>query len=349
MRGNARLRTRHGIKLERRTSIPKPPAGIRATHRIVQPFEKPASMSHSVVIFHKQLGDLVLLEPALRRLAHGNSHTIDLITRSGFQPIGSLIPFVKFRTRPSAKCYEALWCFDDRRKSAFYSLLTRAREKHLLINPGASIQWYHSRIFPTILKPDHGRLYISEYYWKHILDGDHGSFQAPELAPPPKEWAYPVSSSKYLHVNPTSGWRSKNWTPERWATTINRLAEHGIGPVVMTSGMQDWQRKHCAAICRQLTQPAECIAGETTLENYIWVIWNAKAVLTVDGSASHIAAAFRRKCLTLFGHTNAICLHRETAYSQALVTGDVVGRQSSRLHLLPHEPVIEATIKLWHG
>ena len=125
-------------------------------HRIVHPFEKPASMSHSVAIFHKQLGNLVLLEAALRRLAHGNSHTIDLITRSGFQPIGSLIPFVKFRTRPSAKCYEALWCFDDRRKSAFYSLLTRAREKHLLINPGASIQWYHSRIFPTIPKPDHG-------------------------------------------------------------------------------------------------------------------------------------------------------------------------------------------------
>jgi hypothetical protein len=35
-------------------------------------------------------------------------------------------------------------------------------------------------------------------------------------------------------------------------------------------------------------QPAECIAGETTLKNYYWVIWNAKAVLTVDGSASHI-------------------------------------------------------------
>ena len=306
-------------------------------------------MSRCVVIFHKQLGDLVLLEPALRRLAHGNGDTVDLITRSGFHPIGSLIPFVNFRSKPNAKIYDALWCFDDRRKSAFYSLISRAREKHLLINPGASIQWYHSKIFPSIRSPDLSPLYVSEYYWKHILDGDQGSFRAPELGPPPKEWAYPISSSNYLHVNPTSGWRSKNWTAEKWATTINRLAEYGISPVVMTSGKQEWQRKHCAAICRQLIQPAECIAGETSLEHYFWVIWNSKAVLTVDGSACHIAAAFRRKCLTLFGYTDAVYFHRETAYSQALVAGNVIGIQSSRLLLLPHEPVIEAAIKLWYS
>jgi hypothetical protein len=79
----------------------------------------------------------------------------------------------------------------------------------------------------------------------------------------------------------------------------------------MTSGMQGWQKQHCAAICRQLIEPIECIAGETTIENYLWIIWDAKAVLTVDGSASHIAAAFKRRCLTLFRHTNAVCLHRE--------------------------------------
>jgi ADP-heptose:LPS heptosyltransferase len=306
-------------------------------------------MSGCLVIFHKQLGDLILLEPALRRLARANGHSVDLITRSGFQPMGSLMPHVSFRSKPNTKIYDALWCFDDRRKSAFYSLLSRAREKHLLINPGASIQWYHSKIFRRILSPDLGRSHIAEYYWKHTLGGNRESFRPPELASPPKEWACPISSSNYLHVNPTSGWRSKNWTPEKWAATINRLAEHGVGPVVMTSGKQGWQKEHCAAICRQSMQPIECIAGQTTMKNYLWVIWNAKAILTIDGSASHIAAAFRRRCLTLFGHTNARCLHRETAYSRALVTGDLIGIQSSRLLLLPHEPVIEAALKLWRS
>jgi ADP-heptose:LPS heptosyltransferase len=236
-----------------------------------------------------------------------NGQAVDLITRSGFQALGSLMPHVNFRSKPNGKIYNTLWCFDDRRKSAFYSLLSRAREKHLLINPGASIQWYHSKIFRTIQAPKLGRSHISEYYWKHTLENNHGSFRPPELAPPPKKWACPISSINYLHVNPTSGWKSKNWTAEKWAITINRLAQHGIGPVVMTSGTQDWQKEHCAAICRRLIEPIECIAGETTIKNYLWIIWNAKAVLTVEGSASHIAAAFKRRCLTLFGHTNAVC------------------------------------------
>jgi hypothetical protein len=167
------------------------PAGIATKHLIYPHFAKRASMSGCLVIFHKQLGDLILLEPALRRLAHANGHSVDLITRSGFQPMGSLMPHVSFRSKPNTKIYDALWCFDDRRKSAFYSLLSRAREKHLLIIPGASIQF--------------------------------------------------------------------------------------------------------------------------------------------------------------FGHTNARCLHRETAYSRALVTGDLIGIQSSRLLLLPHEPVIEAVLKLWRS
>ena len=106
---------------------------------------------------------------------------VDLITRSGLQPLGSLMPHVNFRSKPNAKIYDNLWCFDDRRKSAFYSLLSRAREKHLLINPGASTQWYHSKIFQTIQAPNLGRSHISEYYWKYTLGNNHGSFRPPEL------------------------------------------------------------------------------------------------------------------------------------------------------------------------
>jgi len=133
-------------------------------------------MSRCLVIFHKQLGDLVLLESALRCLAHANGRAVDLITRSGLQPLGSLMPHVNFRSKPNVKIYDTLWCFDDRRKSAFYSLLSRAREKHLLISPGASIQWYHSRIFRTIHAPNLGRSHISEYYWKHTLGDNRGAF-----------------------------------------------------------------------------------------------------------------------------------------------------------------------------
>jgi ADP-heptose:LPS heptosyltransferase len=308
-------------------------------------------MSRCLVIFHKQLGDLVQLEPTLKRLARASGSAVDLITRSGFKPLILLMPHVNFRRTGSPKVYDSLWCFDDRRKSAFYSFLSRARQKHLLINPGAPLQWYHSKIFPQILAPDLGRSHIAEYYWGNTVVDNSQKFLPPELVPPPEAWAYPLSSKNYLHVNPTSGWKSKNWTPEKWARTINRLIEYGIGPIVMTSGKQKWQKQHCEMICRQLNQSIERVWGETSMKNYLSIIWNAKTVLTPDGSASHIAAAFKRKCVTLFGHTNATHWHRETEYSQAIVTGNIIGKPFPRLKLLPEEPVIEAVLRLWaaHG
>jgi ADP-heptose:LPS heptosyltransferase len=119
----------------------------------------------------------------------------------------------------------------------------------------------------------------------------------------------------------------------------------------MTSGKQEWQKKHCEMICLQLNHPIESVWGETSMKNYLSIIWNAKTVLTPDGSASHIAAAFKRKCVTLFGHTNATHWHRETEYSQAIVTGNIIGKPFPRLKLLPEEPVIEAVLRLWaaHG
>jgi ADP-heptose:LPS heptosyltransferase len=100
-------------------------------------------------------------------------------------------------------------------------------------------------------------------------------------------------------------------------------------------------------ICLQLKQSIESVSGKTSMKNYLSIIWQAKAVLTPVGSASHIAAAFKRKCITLFGHTDATHWHRETAYSQAIITGNIIGKAYPRLELLPEEVVIEAVVKLW--
>jgi ADP-heptose:LPS heptosyltransferase len=100
-------------------------------------------------------------------------------------------------------------------------------------------------------------------------------------------------------------------------------------------------------ICLRLNRSIESVWGATSMKNYLWIIWNAKTVLTPDGSASHIAAAFRRKCVTLFGHTDATHWHRETAYSRAIITGNIIGKPFPRLEFLPEEPVIEAVINLW--
>jgi ADP-heptose:LPS heptosyltransferase len=313
-------------------------------------YERPTGTATALAIFHKQIGDLVLLESALRRLARATGSTVDLITRSGFEPLVSLMKFTNFRSKPGLRGYDTIWCFDDRKKSTFFSFVSRGRQKKLLINPGMPIQWYHRRAFSDILTPDLGQLYIAEYYWQHTKVDDGSKFEPPALQRPPKEWEFPLVSKNYLHVNPTSGWKSKNWTPEKWAHTINRLAQSGIGPMVMTSGTQDWQKEHCEKIYQRLKCPIENVSGLTTLKNYLSIVSNARLVLTVDGSASHIAAAYQHKCVTLFGHTSATHFHRDTAYSRAIDARKIVGDPACRLVSLPEEPVIAAVSELWnHG
>jgi ADP-heptose:LPS heptosyltransferase len=114
----------------------------------------------------------------------------------------------------------------------------------------------------------------------------------------------------------------------------------------MTSGTQDWQKEHCEKICRRLKHSIENISGLTSLEHYLSIVWNAKLVLTVEGSAGHIAAAYKRKCIILFGHASLTHLHRSTAYSRAINTGQVLG-QRCRLERLPEEPVIAAAAEFW--
>jgi ADP-heptose:LPS heptosyltransferase len=87
-------------------------------------------------------------------------------------------------------------------------------------------------------------LYLAEFNWRYTELGGGDEFVPPTLQPPPKGWEFPLKSKQYLHVNPTSGWKSKNWTVEKWARTIDTLTKIGIGPIVMTSGAQDWQKEH---------------------------------------------------------------------------------------------------------
>ena len=67
-----------------------------------------------------------------------------------------------------------------------------------------------------------------------------------------------------------------------------------------------------------------------------------------DASASHIAAAYQHKCATLFGHTSAAHIYRDTAYSRAIDARKIVGDPSCRLVSLPEEPVIAAASELWN-
>ena len=297
-------------------------------------------MAGCYAVFHKQLGDLVLLQPALARLQARHGGVVHLLTRSGHEPLVSLLPGVKLQRGPAVMPRSRLYGFDGTRKSALRSLMAPAWSRMAVFPQRDEREWYHPLIFRPTLQPALGEEYVAEYYWRHLPWPSVGAFMPPKLELPPAEWQ-PQSfrQEPFLLLNPTSGWQKKSWTPDGWAEVIRAVRRQTGWRVVMTSASEPWQLKHCREIKERAGSEVESLASGTSLREFLWLCSRARGVLGVDGSASHLAAAFGIKNLTLFGPTNMRNWHRPGEISRALqspASEDGI----ARLRNLKAEPVL---------
>ena len=270
-------------------------------------------------VFHKQLGDLVLLEPALSKLRDHHGAPVRCMTRRGHAPLLRLIPGVLVQRGIPLAWRSHLYCFDPLNKSAVRSWLSPARIKRCVLPEKREMKWFHGHIFRELIVPELGDRYIAEYFWKSTPLPSSQSFRPPRLNLPPNDWKPKgFGSEPFVLVNPTAGWRQKSWLPDRWAQTLGALHHERALNFIMTSASVDWQIQHCREIQEKSGSLVRSLASGTTLENFLWLCSRAQAVFTVDGAASHLARAFSVNNVTLFGPTNSRNWHYPTAGSLAV-------------------------------
>jgi len=261
-------------------------------------------------VFHKQLGDLLLLEPALARLRDHHGSPIRVFTRNGHEPLLRLMPGRVFQRGLALRWSSHLYCFDPLNKSAFRSLITPAGVKRCILPEKREMAWFHRPIFGEIIVPELGDRYVAEYFWANTPVPASEPFRPPVLERPPEDWRPPAfPEGPFLLLNPTAGWRQKNWLPERWVETLRALHQATGLPAVMTCASTDWQLAHCREISAGTGGILRSLASGTSLENFLWLCSRARCVLTVDGSASHLAQAFGTPSLTIFGPTSLANWH----------------------------------------
>lgn len=270
-------------------------------------------------VFHKQLGDLLLLEPALARLRDHHGTPVGVLTRAGHEPLLRLMDGITFQPGFPLAWRDHLVCYDPLNKSALRSLLAPAGKKHCVLPERREMQWFHRPLFGKVIVPELGDRYVAEYFWENTPVPAKEAFRLPRLSPPPAAWQPAgFSGGPVVLVNPTSGWRQKCWLPERWAEVLRDLHETGGHRFLMTSASTDWQIEHCREISRLAGPCVQSLTGSTTLQNFLWLCAKASGVLTVDGAASHLAQAFGVPSLTLFGPTRLANWHRDTPRNLAL-------------------------------
>src|SRR5262245_172342 len=244
-------------------------------------------------VFHKQLGDLVLLEPTLTKLRGHHGTPVECMTRGGHGPLLELMPGVRYRRGLPLAYHGHLYCFDPLSKSAFRSLLAPSRIKRCVLPERREMKWFHGPLFGDPIVPELGDQYVAEYLWQNTPVPSLAPFRPPRLDRPPDQWKPDgFEAEPFILVNPTSGWRQKSWMPDGWVKMLATLhAETGLR-FVMTSASVDWQVQHCREIEGKSGPYVRNLSSGTSLESFLWLCSRARAVLTVDGAASHLAQAF---------------------------------------------------------
>jgi ADP-heptose:LPS heptosyltransferase len=262
------------------------------------------------VVCRQQLGDLLLHEPAIRHLAQVSGAPVTVVAREGLGPLVDLMPHAQ-ASKPN-DCTTA-FCFDTKAVSVWQALWPPAPRQRILVAPAKRFRFWH-RLACSELRPfDKGDRFTALALFEAV-GGNTADFAPPALNPPPADWSPPALPAVYGVLHPTSAWRKKAWQPAHWIAALT--ATPPPVPLVLTSGPADWE----VALCREIEAGLRAAgitvdnrAGTTGLRQYIALLSGAHFLLCVDGSAGHIAAAFGRPTLTLFGPSNPVHWHWPTA------------------------------------
>jgi len=262
-------------------------------------------------VFHKQLGDLVLLQPTLDKLRQNHGGQVRLITRKGHAPLVELMEGIEMAPSLPLRPLKNLFAFDSLRKTAWRSLLAPARQKFCLLPAAHEKQWFAEMIFSQVALPGLGDEYIAEYFWRNTPGNGPAEFPPPRLRRPPDSWRPSLApSAPFIALNPTAGWPQKSWLPKSWAGFVRELFGASPPLILVISGPADWQIVHARETQRAIGPETAPLASGLTLREFLWLCSRAEAMLTVDGAASHLAAAFEVPTFTLFGSTSSTHWHR---------------------------------------
>lgn len=295
----------------------------------------------SLVIYRKQLGDVLLLQPALQVLA-GRGQVL-LSTRPGFADLIGLMPGpvqVAPHYLPRA---DEVYCLEAKPAALLYAAQALGAKRQLILTRDEAPAW--SRwIFQARHVVPGGNSYRAALFHR-MVGGETERFVPPTLLSPPAEWSPAGLPARYGVIHPTAAWQRKTWSPENWVRALQEIPRDF--PWVVSSGPSAWEIELATRVARGLGERAINLAGKTSLRQYLGLLAGAAVTLCVDGSASHLSAAFGHPTLTLFGPTNPAHWHWPTATTPRLWARDYATEEKPSADAIPVAAVTEAIVGLW--
>lgn len=271
----------------------------------------------------KRIGDLVLTTPALAALKEGipgaevvlavHSSTSSLLPAISsadstvvFGPGRGWTPWQQVLTGG----FDVVLDFTGTDRSALATFLARAKRT-------ITFDWVRKKRLRALMYREFVASSVRDRHTvDHYLDllrplGVDREGLSPSLSVPATE------ENDYVVLHPGTARPEKFWLADRWAEVGRHLIEqHGLR-VVITTGKDPAELAHVQAIQSAISNPKSETAQTATLCDFTTLLGGAKIVVSCDTAAVHIAAAFGRPQIALFGPTNPY--HWRPRHEQARV------------------------------
>jgi heptosyltransferase III len=301
-------------------------------------------MNSILVIQLKRLGDVILTTPALselRKLYPEAQITLLLDHHSAAlaPAIGDVNEVWIYHGNESFKLWFDLvrrgfdLCLDftGNDRSALVSFLSKAAQRigFSFVAKRAARSWVYTHLVPSPVREKHTA--------DHYLDlvqflGDSVSERTLSLHLPEgiehsaeklrRELGAP---GPYVVFHPGSARPEKYWLADRWAKIIWHAQRRLRLPCLLTGGREPAELRHIGDIlsCLQDTPRVFNLAGKVDFLLSAAIIRDGALFAGVDSAAAHLASAFRRPELVLFGPTNPF--HWHPLHSSAVVVRAGIG------------------------
>ncbi len=267
----------------------------------------------------KRIGDLVLTTPALAALKSLPDANVTLgvhASTAGLLPAipncDSAIVFGRGWTpwqQVLTGRFDVVLDFTGTDRSALATFASRAPRR-------VTFEWVRRKRLRALAHNEFVASSVRERHTAdHYLDLVGGSGASPLLIAEPRSGGAPLPPYAVLH--PGTARAEKNWLAERWADVARHLVEkHGL-KIVITTGPDPAERAHAEVINSQLPIPNSQPQSPPDLCAFAALLRDAAVVVSCDTAAVHLAAAFQRPQIALFGPTNPF--HWRPRHERAVV------------------------------
>ncbi len=263
-----------------------------------------------LVLQLKRLGDVIVTAPLIGSIRHQHPDAhITLVTKDAGHSLAQLIEGVDqhlhFRGGQLnatlwrsllRSSYDLVLDVTETDRSAVLSLLSGAQTRATYQRQKKGLKKRAYNAWSPVIPRDY-----------HIVDYHLALLKAANMEPQFVGWSVKPPPSKseppFVLVHPGTAREEKYWKPERWADVLNHLQERGDYEIRLTQGTDPFESQHVDEILAH-TKTRVTRLQPPSLRDYAEMIARARLVVCVDTVATHLAAAYERPLVALYGPTN---------------------------------------------